>query len=121
VRLDVVPHVLHTVSPIAWVGLSAAEAGAAGYDVDVAMVDLGWSARGITLGGREGVLTLVVDREFGQVLGASAVGPEAGEIIAVAALAVTSELTVDDLASSVQWHPSAAENLTDAARQLVGS
>lgn len=118
-RLGAVPHVLHTVPEIGWVGMSAAEATAAGYEVAVGMVDLSWSARAVTLGGREGVLELVAEPELGQVLGVAVVGPEAAEVVAVAALAIQSELTVDDLASTVQWHPSAAENLADAARQLA--
>jgi dihydrolipoamide dehydrogenase len=118
-RLDAVPRVLHCVPGVAWVGLSEEAATADGWDVTVSFVDLTTSARSVVLGGREGVLKLVADRELGQVLGVQMVGSEAAEIAAVAALAIQAELTVDDLAASVHWHPSAAESLADAARRLT--
>lgn len=113
------PHVLHTSPQVAWVGPTEVEARATGHDVVVGIVDLSWSARAVTLGGREGVAKLVAERELGQVLGVHVVGPEAAEVAAVAATAVQAELTVEDLAAAVHWHPSAAESLGDAARQAV--
>jgi dihydrolipoamide dehydrogenase len=119
VRLDVIPRVLHTYPGVAWVGASEEAAAAAGWDIAVSLVDLTTSPRSIVLGGREGVLKLVAERELGQVLGVQVVGPDVAEIVAVAALAVQTELTIDDLAASAQWHPSAAESLVEAARQLT--
>lgn len=119
VRLDAVPRVLHTVPGVAWVGTSEEAAAANGWDVVVSLVELSTSARSVVLGGREGALKLVAEREFGQVLGVQVVGADAAEIAAVAALAIQAELTVDDLAASVHWHPSAAESLADAARRLT--
>jgi dihydrolipoamide dehydrogenase len=120
IRADSLPRVLHGVPGLAWVGLGEEAATRAGWDVAVAMLDLGPSARATVLGGREGVLKLVADRGLGQVLGVQVIGPEVAEIIAVAAFAIQAELTVDDLAASAQWHPSAAESLVEAARRLAG-
>jgi dihydrolipoamide dehydrogenase len=120
VRPDSLPRVLHAVPGLAWVGLGEEASTRAGWDVAVAMVDLGPSARATVLGGREGVLKLVADRGLGQVLGVQVIGPEVAEIVAVAAFAIQAELTVDDLAASAQWHPSAAESLVEAARRLAG-
>lgn len=119
-RLNAVPRVLHAIPGVAWVGIGEEAAAAAGWDVDVSLVDLTTSARSIVLGGRDGALKLVADREFGQILGVQVVGSDVAEIAAVAALAIQAELTVHDLAASVQWHPSAAESLADAARRLTG-
>lgn len=113
------PHVLHTSPGIGWLGMSEAEAREAGHDVAVGLVDLTWSARAITLGGRGGALKIVADRGLGEVLGVHVVGPDVSEVLAVAAQAVAAELTVDDVAAAVHWHPSAAEALADAARQAI--
>jgi dihydrolipoamide dehydrogenase len=115
-RLGVVPHVLHTAPTAGWVGLNERDAAQRGYLVDVALVDLSTTARAVTLGGREGVVKLVAERELGRLLGVQIVGPEAPELVALAAQALQAELTVDDLAEAVHWHPSTAECLGDAAR-----
>jgi dihydrolipoamide dehydrogenase len=119
VRLDSVPGVLHCVPGVAWVGIGEEAAIAAGWDVVVSLVDLTPTARSIVLGGREGVLKLVAERDLGQILGVQVVGSDVAEIAAVAAIAIQSEMTVDDLAASVHWHPSAAENLAEAASRLT--
>jgi dihydrolipoamide dehydrogenase len=116
---DAVPRVLHSVPGVAWVGTSEEAAAANGWDVVASLVELTTSARSVVLGGREGALKLVAERELGQILGVQVVGSDAAEIAALAAMAIQAELTVDDLAASVQWHPSAAESLADAARRLA--
>jgi len=118
-RLHHLPYALHTEPEIGWVGVSEASARAAGHDVVTAVVDLSWTARAITLGGREGVLKVVAERELGEVLGIHAVGPGAAEIVAAGAMALQSELTLEDVAATVHWHPSAAESLADAARAAL--
>jgi pyruvate/2-oxoglutarate dehydrogenase complex dihydrolipoamide dehydrogenase (E3) component len=47
------------------------------------------------------------------------VGLDVGEVLAVAALAIQAELTDEDVAEMVQWHPSSAELLADACRALA--
>lgn len=118
-RLRHLPHVLHTQPEIGWVGISEAEARASGHDVATALLDLSWTASAITLGGREGVLKLVVERELGEVLGVHVVGPGAAEIVAAGAATMQAELTVEDLAATVHWHPSAAESLAAAAQAVL--
>ncbi len=116
---DGIPHILHTEPPIGWVGLDETSARDAGYDVVTGLVDLGQTARAVVLGNRAGALKLVAERELGQVLGVHVVGPDAAEILAVGATAMSSELTVHDLASTVHWHPSGAEAIGEAARTCV--
>ena len=118
-RLHHLPHALHTEPEIGWVGVSEATARAAGHDVVTALVDLSWTARAITLGGREGVLKLVAERELGEILGIHVVGPGAAEVVAAGAMALQAELTLDDVAATVHWHPGAAESLADAARAAL--
>jgi len=115
---EVFPHALH-LPQMSWVGLGADEAIAAGWDVVVGMIDLSTTAAAVAGGGRTGVLGLVVDRELGGVLGAQAVGHGAEEIVGLAAVAMQTELTVDDVAALGLWHPSASEALVDAARSAV--
>lgn len=118
-RLGVTPHLLHTTPEIAWVGLDEARARAAGHDVTVGLADLAFNARAITLGARQGVVKVVAERELGEVLGVHAVGPGAGEMIAVAAAAMQAEVSLHDLATLVPWHPSMTEGLVEAAARAL--
>ena len=117
-RLEALPHVLHTLPPIGWIGQGEDAARRAGADVAVAVVDLATNARAAA-GGRDGYLKVVADAGTGEILGVHVVGPAADEILAVAATAMQAELTVADVAAIVPWHPSLTESLIGAARQLA--
>jgi len=119
-RLGGIPHLLHTIPEIGWVGLTEAEARARGYDVLTGTFDLSFNARAIALGARQGLVKVVAERELGEVLGVHAVGPVASEILAAAVTAMQAEVTLSDLAATVQWHPSMTEGLVEAARRALG-
>lgn len=116
-RLNALPHVLHTVPEIGWIGRTEEQARAEGYDVRCGVFDLSYGARALTLGARQGLVKVVAERELGEVLGVHVVGPGASEMLAVAASVMQAETTIHDLASMVFWHPSMAEGLAEAARR----
>ncbi|MGI8927118.1 MAG: dihydrolipoyl dehydrogenase family protein [Tepidiformaceae bacterium] len=120
-RLDRLPRLLHTFPETGWVGISAAGARARGLDVATGTADLSYNARAVSLGARKGIVRVVVERSLGEVVGVHVCGPEAGEIIAVAAALMQSEVPVADLAAMVHWHPAVAEGLAEAARRALSS
>ena len=89
----------------AWVGLTEEEAKRAGYKVKVGKFPLAASGRALTLGGAEGMVKVVGDEETDLLLGVFIVGPQAGELIAEAALALEMGATLTDLAITVNPHP----------------
>ena len=120
-RLNRVPHMLHTVPEIGWIGFTEGAAKAKGYDVISGVCDLSYNARAITLGAREGVVKVVAERELGEILGVHVVGPGVAEIMNIAATVMQTEATVHDLAAMTYWHPSMAEGLVEAARRACQS
>ena len=118
-RLSLIPHLLHTVPEVAWIGLTEEQARAEGYDVRVGLADLSYNARAITLGAREGIVKVVADGELGEVLGVHAAGPNASELLAVATTIMQAEIPLADLAAMTYWHPSIAEGLVEAARRAL--
>ena len=118
-RLGALPHVLHTFPGAGWVGVTEQTARQQGSDVATAVVDLAHNGRAVALGGRDGYLKLVADAGTGEILGVHVVGPDVGEVISVASTAMQSELTVDELAATVAWHPSLTESLVGAARLVL--
>ena len=98
-----VPRVTFTHPEVASVGLSEAQAGEQGIDVRTSLVeDLG--SRGWIIM-QEGLIKLVADRERGILVGASVVGPAAGEILSMLVTAVHAEVPVATLRSMHYAYP----------------
>ncbi|WP_234554631.1 dihydrolipoyl dehydrogenase [Thermus caliditerrae] len=113
-----VPSVVYTGPEWAGVGLTEEEARKAGYKVKVGKFPLSASGRALTLGGAEGLIKVVGDEETDLLLGVFLVGPQAGELIAEATLALEMGATVSDLALTVHAHPTLSEGLMEAAEAL---
>ena len=100
---------------IADVGLAEADAFAEGRKVRVTKVPFASSAKALINDDPRGFVKIISDPATGVILGGSIVGPQAAELIAVLAVAVTNGLRVSDIAESIFVHPALAEALTDAA------
>src|SRR6266545_1122699 len=84
----------------------------------VGFADLAANPRALTLDRAAGALKLVVDPEFGEILGAHMVGVGASEVIAQVAVAMELEADYHDLARVAHVHPSLAELVSDAAASV---
>jgi dihydrolipoamide dehydrogenase len=100
---------------IADVGLGEADAFAEGRKVRVTKVPFASTAKALINDDPRGFVKIISDPATGVILGGSIVGPQAAELIAVLAVAVTNGLRVNDIAESIFVHPALAEALTDAA------
>ena len=114
-----VPAVVFTDPEVAWCGLMEAEAQRAGHAVKVAKFPWAASGRAATIGRSDGLTKLIAEAETGRILGVGIVGPGAGELIAEAALAIESSVTVEDLALTIHAHPTLSESLMEAAESLL--
>lgn len=114
-----VPRVVFGDPEVAAVGLTAREAAAAGIATEGAAVDIGDTERAVTygrgVGGRAGVLA---DARRGVLVGAHAVGPQAGEWIHMAVLAIRAEVPLPVLRDTIAQFPTFSESLVAAARAL---
>jgi pyruvate/2-oxoglutarate dehydrogenase complex dihydrolipoamide dehydrogenase (E3) component len=108
VRSDHIPRVTFTTPELAQVGPTEAEARASfGEGVSVARAAFHHNDRAQALRETEGFAKLVIRK--GRVIGATVVGPEAGEGIAPLALAVSARMKVSALAGVVLPYPTLAE------------
>jgi dihydrolipoamide dehydrogenase len=114
-----VPAVVFTDPEVAWCGVLEAEALRTGRAIKVARFPWASSGRAATIGRSDGLTKLIVDAASGRVIGAGIVGPGAGELIAEAALAIETAVTVEDLASTIHAHPTLSESLMEAAESLL--
>lgn len=114
-----IPHVTFTDPELGRVGLTEAEARAAGYDVNCATVRMRDLARAITAGETEGMVKLVADRATGHILGGHVLAARAGELLPEIALAMRMRLPVSAIAETVHAYPTLAEGVFWAAFELA--
>jgi len=77
------------------------------------------SGRARTLGGEDGFVKVIADRD-GTVVGVQAVGAHVAELAGEAALAVETAATIEDLAGTIHAHPTLGESILEAALGLAG-
>jgi dihydrolipoamide dehydrogenase len=116
-----IPSVAYTDPEVAWVGVTETEAKAAG--VKYGKGSFPWLANGrsLSLGRDEGMTKLLFDEATGRLIGAAAVGPNAGELIAETALAVEMGADAADVALTVHPHPTLSETIGMAAEAFEGT
>jgi len=105
-----VPQVTFTDPEVASVGLTAAAAKASGIRTRVVDYPIGNVAgASINRDGYEGQARLVVDEDRGVIVGATFVGPDVGELLHAATIAVVGEVTIDRLWHAVPSYPTLSE------------
>jgi dihydrolipoyl dehydrogenase len=116
-----IPSVAYTDPEVAWMGLTENEAKAQGVDYEKAAFPWAASGRSLSLGRNEGVTKILCDKESGRVLGAGMVGPNAGELIAEAVLALEMGADAEDIGLSIHPHPTLSETFAFAAEMISGT
>jgi dihydrolipoamide dehydrogenase len=105
-----VPQVIFTDPEIATVGLTARDAAELGVRVDVVDYDLGAvSGAGLHADNYTGQARMVVDRARGAVLGLTLAGPDVGELIHSATVAIVGQVPVERLWHAVPAYPTISE------------
>jgi dihydrolipoamide dehydrogenase len=113
-----IPAVIFTDPEIASVGLSAAEAKAAGFEPVEGRFPFGASGRAMSLNETEGWVKVVGDSKTDKLLGVHMIGPEVTELVAEAALAIEMGATVSDIAQTIHAHPTLPEAVMEAAEAV---
>ncbi len=103
-----VPQVMFTDPELAAVGLSEQQARDAGIDVKTVSYEIGSVAGGALLGVK-GRAQLVIDQSERIVVGATFVGPNAGEMLHAATIAVVGKVPIDTLWHAVPAFPTVSE------------
>jgi dihydrolipoamide dehydrogenase len=115
-----IPSATYCRPEVASVGMTEAQARAAGYQVRVGRFP--WAALGkaAILGETEGFVKIVSEDQYGELLGVHIVGPHATDLIAEACLALSCEATVEEMFRTVHAHPTLPEGLMEAAHGVLG-
>jgi dihydrolipoamide dehydrogenase len=116
----VIPQVVHTTLELATAGLSVDAATRVGYNTITGRFPLAANGRALTLGTDAGVAFIVARQEDEAVLGATLVGPHAGDLIGQVVLAIEMGATLTDLSEIIYAHPGLSEIVQESAEVALG-
>ena len=116
-----IPSVAYTDPEVAWMGMSEDEAKKEGIDYVKGAFPWAASGRSLSLGRDDGLTKALFEKDSGRLIGAGIVGPNAGELIAEAALALEMGADAEDIGLTIHPHPTLSETLCFAAEMAEGS
>jgi pyruvate/2-oxoglutarate dehydrogenase complex dihydrolipoamide dehydrogenase (E3) component len=104
-----VPYVCFIDPQLGHVGLSEVDAQRLGRKVRVAKMPMNYVARALEMDESRGFMKAIVDAETGQILGATVLGIEGGEVMAQFQMAIMGKLPYTALRDGILAHPTLAE------------
>jgi dihydrolipoamide dehydrogenase len=115
-----IPGATYTEPGIGSVGMTEAQAKAAGYKVKVGKFPFLANSKASILGSHDGFVKIVTDEAYGEILGVHIIGPHAYELIGEAVTAMEAEATVDTMVATIHAHPTLYEAVGEAFNAVYG-
>ncbi len=117
---EMMPRATYAQPQIASFGLTEAQAKERGYAVKVGRFPFQPNGKALGMGDYVGFVKIVVDEKYGELLGASMIGPEVTELLPELTLARMMELTPHEIARNIHAHPTLSEAIMEAAHAATG-
>jgi dihydrolipoamide dehydrogenase len=115
-----IPRATFCTPNVASFGLTEAQAREQGYDVTVGKIQYGAVGAGTVYGDRTGVIKIVGEKKYGELLGGHIVGAKATELIQELVNVRILEGGYPEIARIVHGHPTLSEGVMEAARAADG-
>jgi dihydrolipoamide dehydrogenase len=115
-----IPGATFCMPQVASFGLTEAEARERGVDVVVGKFPMGGVGAATVYGDRKGMVKIVGDARYGELVGAHIVGARAAEMIAELVVARELEGGFEEVARTVHPHPTFSEAVMEGARATAG-
>ncbi|MBZ2184733.1 MAG: dihydrolipoyl dehydrogenase [Bryobacter sp.] len=120
IKKNRIPGATYTDPGIGSVGLTEAQAKAAGYKVKVGKFPFAANSKASIVGHHEGFVKVVADETFGEILGVHIIGHHGYELIAEAVVAMEAEATVETIMNTIHAHPTQYEAVGEAFSAVYG-
>lgn len=120
VNYDLVPGATYSDPEVASVGLTERAAKERGYKVKVGTFPMSANGKARILGAAEGMVKVVAEEKYDEVLGVHIIGPRATELISDACSLLRLETTSEEMLHVMRPHPTLSEALTEAALGVRG-
>ncbi len=115
-----VPRCTYFTPQVASLGLTEAQVKEQGRDYRVGKFLFRANGKALGINEYEGFVKLIVDKQYGEILGAHLVGPEVTDLTGELSLAKSAELTPLEIAHAVHAHPTLTEVIAEAALDALG-
>ena len=115
-----IPRATYSSPQIASFGYTEAQARETGQEIKVGKFLFQANGKALGLNEYAGYAKVITDAKYGEILGASIVGPEASELLPELTLAQANELTVHEVAANIHAHPTLSEVIMEAAEAAGG-
>jgi len=109
------PTCVYIVPEAASVGLTEEQCKAQCVDYKVGKFPMSANGKALIINGGEGLVKIIAGTKYGEILGMHIIGPRATDLIAEGALAISDEMTLDELISTIHSHPTVTETMREAA------
>ncbi|KAJ1957219.1 dihydrolipoamide dehydrogenase precursor [Dipsacomyces acuminosporus] len=114
VNYNVIPSVIYTHPEVAWVGKNEQQLKEEGIKYKAGSFPFSANSRAKTIDDAEGLVKILTDAETDRILGAHIIGPNAGEMISEACLAMEYGGSAEDVARTCHAHPTMSEAFKEA-------
>lgn len=120
INYDHVPNCTYTDPEVASVGLTEKKAKERGYDVKTGKFPFTANAKARIIGESGGLVKVVSDKKYDELLGVHICGPHATELIVEACAGLELEATAESIARTMHAHPTLSEAIMEAAEDVAG-
>ncbi|MBA2515343.1 MAG: FAD-dependent oxidoreductase, partial [Solirubrobacterales bacterium] len=115
-----IPRATFCTPNVASFGLTEAQAREQGYDVTIGKISFGSVGAGTVLDDRGGIIKIVGDKRYGELIGGHIVGSKATDLIQELVNARALEGGYHEVARIIHGHPTMSEGVMEAARAADG-
>jgi dihydrolipoamide dehydrogenase len=117
---DNIPGCTYCQPQVASIGMTEERAVAEGRAIKVGRFPFSASGKARAIGDTEGLVKLIFDAKYGELLGAHILGSDATEMIAELGVAKTLETTASGIINTIHAHPTLSEAVMEAAEGAEG-
>ena len=120
INYDLTPSATYCYPEVASVGLTEKKAKERGYDVKFTIAPFGAVTKSAISNESMGMIKVISDKKYDEVLGVHLIGPHATELLAEACVAMKLEITTEELANTIHAHPTRSEIMHEGAEATLG-
>lgn len=122
VKMDyrAIPAAVYTEPEVAVTGLTEQEAKDKGYDIEIGRFSFKALGKAMAINENVGLVKIISDKKYGEILGAHIVGPHASDLIHEVCVSIKLESTIEELMRTIHAHPSLSEAVMEAAQDAKG-
>ncbi len=120
INYDHVPSATYCYPEVASVGLTEKKARERGHDVKVGVFPFSAVTKASISDEGKGMIKVVSEKRYDEVLGVHLVGPHATELLAEACVALRLETTTEEIARTMHAHPTLSEIMKEGAEAALG-